>query len=214
MFINGALGIHLGFELCLVDFFEDVLETTVVLFENGVFGGEVKGPTLEQGLVKTSPGKAPDGLIGIVHGQSHAVTLVLIDLPFLHRAVAALKAHGQFALTFDDHIGGPVLIPKGMTANADGRGPIGNQAGDVFDNDGFPKNGPVQEVTNRPVGGFPHFFESKFLNTGLVRCNGGAFDAHAVFEDGLGGIHGDLVVGGVPGFHAQIVVFDRQFEVR
>src|SRR5690606_21511843 len=42
---------------------------------------------------------------------------------------------------------------------------------------------------------------------------GGAFDADAMLLNGMGGINGDLVIGGVAAFDGQIVIFDRQVEI-
>ena len=144
VFIDGALGVHALFEFRLVDFFENVLETAVVLFENGVFGGQVQGPTFEQSLVKTGSGKASYGFFGIVHGHSHPIALVLVNLPFLDLAILTLKTHGQFSLALDHHVGGPVLVSEGMATNADRGGPVGYQSGNILDDDRFAEHGAVQ----------------------------------------------------------------------
>lgn len=38
-------------------------------------------------------------------------------------------------------------------------------------------------------------FEVEFFDAGLVRSNGRALDTDTIFEDGIGGVYGDLVVG-------------------
>src|SRR5690606_7034543 len=56
--------------------------------------------------------------------------------------------------------------------------------------------------------------QAELLDAGLVGGDGGALDAHAVLLDRVGGVDGDLVVGGVAGLDAQVVVLQVDVEVR
>ena len=78
----------------------------------------------------------------------------------------------------------------------------------------LPEHSPVQDVTDRPVRRLPHLLELELLDAGLVRRDRRALDADAVFQDRVGGIDRDLVVGGVAVRKAQVVVLDGEVEVR
>src|SRR3546814_19168924 len=60
----------------------------------------------------------------------------------------------------------------------------------------------------------PHVLEAEFLHAALVRRDGGALDADAVLEDRVGAVDGDLVVGLVAGFDAEIVIDQVDVQVR
>lgn len=53
----------------------------------------------------------------------------------------------------------------------------------------------------------------EFLNTGLIGRDGGALDSNAILLGSLGGVNGDLVVGLVTVFQAQVVVLQVDVEV-
>lgn len=50
-------------------------------------------------------------------------------------------------------------------------------------------------ATYGSVGRAPHLFEVEFFDAGFVRGDGRALNADTVFEDGIGGVDGHLVVG-------------------
>lgn len=50
-------------------------------------------------------------------------------------------------------------------------------------------------VTYRSVRALPHLLQIEFLHPGLVRGDGSTFDSDVIFQDGLGGVDRDLVVG-------------------
>jgi hypothetical protein len=76
------------------------------------------------------------------------------------------------------------------------------------------EDGAAQVVPNGAVGRQPHLLELELLDALLVRGDGGALDADAVFLDGLGGVQGDLVVGLVAVGQAQVVVLEVDVQVR
>ena len=53
----------------------------------------------------------------------------------------------------------------------------------------------------------------EFLNTSLIGCDGGALDTDTILLDGLGSLHGDLVVGLITVFQTQIVVLEINVKV-
>ena len=53
------------------------------------------------------------------------------------------------------------------------------------------RNGAAEDVAQRAVGRLPHLLEFEFSDARLVRSDGGAFDADAVFGDGVRGVDGN-----------------------
>lgn len=88
----------------------------------------------------------------------------------------------------------PVLIAKRVPADGDWLFPSGNETGDVCHENGFAKDGAAQNVANGSVWGFPHLFQGKLLDTGLIRGDCGTLYADIVLLDCLCRVHGDLVV--------------------
>jgi hypothetical protein len=84
------------------------------------------------------------------------------------------------------------LITKGMPSNDNGNLPTGNKEGNILADDGLTEDSASEDVPDGAVGGLPHLLELEFLNAGLVGGDGGAFDAHIVLLDCVGGIDGDL----------------------
>src|SRR5687768_13528383 len=106
-------------------------------------------------------GKSADRLIGIVHGQSHAVAFKIIHLVFDHGTVFPFKLNGEFPFSFGHKIAGTVLIAKSMTTDTDRRCPVGYQAWDIFHNDGFAEYRTVENIADGAIRRLPHLFESE-----------------------------------------------------
>jgi len=68
---------YAGGILLFVDFLEDVFETAVVAFEDGVLGGHVQRPTPLEGELETAVCESGDGFVGVVHGKTYSSGLQL-----------------------------------------------------------------------------------------------------------------------------------------
>lgn len=55
--------------------------------------------------------------------------------------------------------------------------------------------GHSQDIPDSSVRRQPHLLQLEFLDAALIRGDGGALDAHAIFLDGLGRVDGNLVIG-------------------
>ena len=100
-----------------------------------------------------------------------------------------------------------------MTTHDDRVGPSRDQARHVLDDDGLAKHNTAQDVADRAVRRFPHLLEVELFYSVLVRCDGRALHAHAIFGDGVGRVDGDLVVGFVALFDAEIVIMQVDVEI-
>ena len=101
------------------------------------------------------------------------------------------------------------LVSVGVSADDDGLGPAGHQAGDVLTDDGLSEHRAPQDVTDGAVGRAPHLLELELLHPVLVWRDGGTLDAHVVALHGLGSVHRHLVVRGVAVLHAEVIALRR-----
>lgn len=69
------------------------------------------------------------------------------------------------------------------------------------------------EATYRAVRTPPHLLQLELFHSRLIGSDSRTLDADIVLLDGLGGVHGDLVVGGISGLETQIKVLDVEREV-
>ena len=91
--------------------------------------------------------------------------------------------------------------------------PAGDQAWHVLNDDGFAENHAAQNVADRAIGRLPHFLKAEFFNARFVRRDCRAFDAHTKFANGVCGFDCHLVIGLVPIFHAEVVIFQVNIEI-
>lgn len=57
-------------------------------------------------------------------------------------------------------------------------------------------------------------FEVELFDSGFIWSDGGAFDSNFAFSNGVSGIDGDLVVGGISMFHAKVEVLNIEVKER
>ena len=88
----------------------------------------------------------------------------------------------------------------------------GTRRGTLLADDGFAEHDAAEDVADGAVRRLPHFLQAEFLHPGFVRGDGGAFDADADLLDGVGGVDGDLVVGGVAVFHSEVKIHQLDIE--
>ena len=100
-----------------------------------------------------------------------------------------------------------------MTAHHDWFGPARNQPRDVADDDRLPEDHAAENVADRAVGRAPHFLQAEFLHPRFIRGDRRALHTYAVLFNRVGGVDGDLVVGGVAVLDAQVVVLQVDVEV-
>jgi hypothetical protein len=101
-----------------------------------------------------------------------------------------------------------------MTANNNRLGPTWNQTRHVFNDDGLAEDRTTQDVSNGAVWRAPHFFQAKFFNAAFIRRDRRAFDANTIFFNRFGEIDGDLVIGLITFFNAEILIFKIDIEIR
>ncbi len=211
--VGDAEGDELLLELGLVDFLEDVLEAAVIGLEDRVLGRQIHRPLAQQAVVQRGAGEVADRFVEVVHGHGDTGAGGLEHFLLDHRAVFADELDRQRALAGELEVGRLVLVAEGMTADDDRLGPAGDEARHVLADDRLAEDHAAEDVADGAVRRLPHFLEVELLHAGFVRRDGGALDADAVLLDGVGGVDGDLIVGGVAVLDRQIVIFDVEVEI-
>ncbi|KAH0281690.1 putative isocitrate dehydrogenase, partial [Aureobasidium melanogenum] len=227
--------LKVGLVLLVVDLLEDVLESSVVLLQNGVLCAHVQRQLLVNGELETGVCETRNTLVSVVLGLSDTTDVVLLeveDLNLLGLTALGGEDHLEGTLALDDMVLGAVLVTESVTTNDDGLLPAGYETGNARDNDGLTEDGSTESVSDGAVGRQPHWncqtcavfasslkqlltlLQVELLDTGLVRGDGSALDTDRVLLDSLGGINGDLVVGLISVGKTEIVVLEVDVEVR
>eukprot|EP00128_Syssomonas_multiformis_P014375 Colp12_sorted_trinity150504_noHs@5349 len=194
--------------LLVVNLGENVTETTVILFQNGVLGAKVQRPALVESEGKAAVRKPNNRLFSVVHSKTNTAVLgVVVHLPGLGGSTASgLEGHGVLASLLDHEVSAAVLVTKSVTTHNNGLGPARDKAGNVGADNGLTENSAVKNVTDSSVGALPHLLKLELLNSVLIRSDGGTLDADLVLSNSVGGINGNLIVGGITVGEAKIEV--------
>jgi len=189
--------------------FEDVFESAIVLFEDGVFSGEIEGVFTKKSELEAGMSEFGDRFIGVVHTEADAASW---EVENIHNSLFSPILWSEHNLklprSINHEISTSILIPKRVSPNNNGLTPSRDESRDILNHDRFSEDSSSEIISNRAIGGFPHLFELEFFDSDLVGGDRGAFDADFAFFDGFGGIEGDLVVGLVPVFHSEIEIED------
>lgn len=84
--------------------------------------------------------------------------------------------------------------------------PAWDKSWDVLAQDGLTKNCATENISDRSIGRQPHLLKLEFFNALFVWCDCGALDSNVVFQNGMGSIDRNLVVGLVAIWQTQVVV--------
>ena len=103
----------------IVDLLEDILESSVVLLQDGVLCGHVQWELLLDGKLEGSVGESSDGLISVVLGLGDTSVLEVVDLDLLWLSALWGEDHGELSLALDDGVLSTVLVTEGVAANDD-----------------------------------------------------------------------------------------------
>src|SRR5216684_1455225 len=207
--------VKLALELFLENLLEQILETAIVDFENGVFGGEIYRILALQAVVETGAREAADRLVQIEHRQADARARGLEHLALDRRSAArGLERELDRSRAVKLDLGGARMVPEAVTGDDDREIPVGNDTRNVLADDGLPENRPVENIADGAVWAPPHLLEVELLDAPFVRGDGRAFHCHPALPCGVGRVDRDLVVGLVSRLDPEIVVFQLDIQIR
>lgn len=156
-----------------------------------------------------------DRFIGVVHTHTNTTSEIFVDLHnLLFTTVLGSVDNFERSRTINLEVSGSVLVTESVSSDNDRLLPLRNKSRNVLAQDGFSENGTSKIVSDGSVGRLPHLLELEFLNSGLIRSDGGTLDSDLAFLDGLSSIEGDLVVSLVSVFHTQIEVLNGEVKER
>ena len=188
---------------------EDLLEEAMVGLGDRVLGAEPEVALFAERVVDAGPREAADGLLGVVHAHDHAGPLELVHSerdrsppPAGVNTSSALPGAGHLVL---DRL---VDVAVGVPADDDRLFPAPHRRRDVLHDDRLAEDRAVEDRADRAVRALPCLLEVVLLHPRRVRRDGRALDAHAVLDDGIRRVDGDLVVGLVAVLDAEVVVFE------
>lgn len=142
MFIPDSQLVELWLVLGFKDLLEDILETSVVLFQNCVLGGHVERHLLGNGHLETRVSESGNRFVSVVHGHGHTLANKVVNV---HdngfTATFRLVNELEFARTWCDEIGGSVLVAESVSADDDRLGPAWDRLGNSFQHDRFSEDG-------------------------------------------------------------------------
>ena len=174
MFIPNFVLFEILFVLSLIDFFEEILESTVVTFQDGIFRRQIQWVILNasstdpplsaarssplhfylfQCVLKARVSETGDRFIGVVHGQGNtAGALEVKHFDFLcWRTIGWRIFQSDTAGTLDHHVLAPVLITERVTTDDDGLLPSRDQQWNRFANDRLAKDSSTLNPVERCV---------------------------------------------------------------
>jgi len=141
----------------VIDLLEDILESSIILLQNGVLGAHVQWQALAESELETGMCEALDRLIGVVLCLGNSATgLELEDFNLLWLSTLWGEDHGELAITLHNKVLGSVLVTKGVAANDDRLLPAWNEAGNTIDDNWLTENGTAKGISDGPVRGEPH----------------------------------------------------------
>ena len=187
----------------------------VIGLQDGVLGAEIHRILALQAVVERRTSKIADAFVVVVHAHDDARGFELRNFHF--DWLAAIRRHirhGHCAGTRHLVVGGAVLVAVRVTTDDDGLGPPRHQTRHVLNKNRLAKHDAVEDVADGAVRRLPHLFEVEFFDACFVGGDGGALHAHAVLQDGVGRIDGDLITRFVAVFDAQVVVIELDIEIR
>ncbi len=144
MLIPYFLSFELLAVLGFVYFLEYILEATIVLLQDGVFSGEIKGVLSGKCKFETALSKLLDTLVSVVHRQTHAaLSFKTVHFCTLLFSAFSSKNHLKRPRLIDCKISSLVLITKSVSSDDDRFFPSRDESGNVFDDDGFSEDGAI-----------------------------------------------------------------------
>ncbi len=215
MLVGEAGFVELRLELFFEHFGEQVFELAVVGLQDRVLRAEIHRILALQAVVERRARKIADARVVVVHAHHDAAIFELRD--FHLDGLAAIlrnKRHRHGASAGHFVVGGAVLVAVRVTADDNRLVPVRHESRHVLDDDRLAEHHAIENVADGAVRRLPHLFQVELFDARFVGGDGGALDAHAVLQDGVRRVDGDLVVGLVAIFDAEVVVIELEIEIR
>lgn len=138
VFVPQFLVFELFLVFFIIEFLEDIFESSVIFFEDGVFGGKVEGVVAVEGELEAALCEFSDALIGVVHRHAYSsLSFEGVNFGFFFFSALSLEDHLEGSRFLNSKVTGFVLVSEGVPADDDGLLPTGHVPGYVLDDDRF-----------------------------------------------------------------------------
>jgi len=133
VFIPKSFSFELRFILGVIYFLENIFESSIIFFHNGVFSGEIQRIISIQCIYKALISKFCDWIIQVIHGHSNSWTREVKNFISLFLCSRFwCKNYFEFASFFGNEVGWAVLVTKSMSSDHNRFFPLWNQKRNVF----------------------------------------------------------------------------------
>ena len=149
MLVPKALGLKVLLIVLLINLLEDILESSVVLLENGVLGAHIQWQLLEKSHLETGVSESDDRLICVVLCLRNTGAGEVVDLDTFWLAAFGSEDDLECSFAGDDLVLGAVLVTKGVTADDNWLFPARDETGDVVDNNWLTEDGSIPTNVRR-----------------------------------------------------------------
>jgi len=209
VFIPYLTALELSLIVFLIDLSENILEASIVALENGVLGAQIQRIVPVDSILEAGMGEGYNGFIGVVHSHENSTVLEVEDVEGLGlAAISRSELNLELSSAINNIVCSTILVTESMTANNNGLRPCWNKARNILNDNRLTEHCTVELVTDSSVGALPHLLELEFLNASLIGGNCSALNAYLVLLNCVGGLKGNLVVGGITVLDAQIEILD------
>lgn len=94
-------------------------------------------------------GETVNAFIGVVHGQSDALALEIVDIELGGgTSFSGGVSEGELSRSGGDKVSGSVLVTESVSTDADGLGPSRDGLGDLVEDDGLSEDGSSEDVSD------------------------------------------------------------------
>jgi hypothetical protein len=214
MLVVDSCSLEFILELSLVKILKSILEKTIILLQDSVLGAKLERVASAQGILHARSSERLDGCLGVEHTKVTSFAFEMVDLLRSScRSIIRGVNEVHFSWLGHDSVLAQVLITVSVSTDDDGLGPAWDKSWNVRDDDWFPEDGTIQDVSNGSIWGLPHFAQPKLFNSILIWGDGGALNSHLAQGDGFCCINSDLIFSCISVFNAQIKVLGIKIKI-
>jgi len=152
MLIPESSSIELCFIVSIVNFLEDIFESTIVFLHNSVLGGQVAWVVSDQRIFEAFVGKSSNRFVSIVHSHKNTWAFKVVNLESLCLGTIFWSENNlEFTWSINNGVSSSVLITESMSSDNDWLGPSWNKLWNILAEDWFSENSSSKIVSDSTV---------------------------------------------------------------
>ena len=153
MLVGETSLVEVSLELCVENFFKQVLELTVIRLEDGVLRAHIHGVVAREAVTERCTREVANAVVEVVHTHCHTTVGAVISNSELHwcTAILWLECHRDGSFTRNLEVGCLVLVAVCVTTDDYGLCPTGNELWNVAADNWLTEHHATEDVTNGAV---------------------------------------------------------------